>query len=123
MSDALSRSMQLDARREPRFAVHWRGRMQLPDARVIEMRLKDISESGMGMTAAEAVPSGAMFEVSVRVPDPGGSAQMTEVTGTVKIAYVAMRGYEFSVGVVWVDRDDAGRELMSRWIGRLRYRL
>lgn len=123
MSNALTKPTQLDARREPRFNVHWRGRLLLPDGRVIELRLKDISESGMGMTAAEAVPSGAMLKVSVRVPDPGGSAQMTEVTGTVQTAYVAMRGYEFSVGVVWVDRDAAGRELMSRWIGRLRYSL
>lgn len=121
MSDALSRSTQLDARREPRFNVHWRGRLQLPEGRVVEVRLKDISESGMGMTATEAVSSGAMLKVSVRVPDPGGSAQMTEVAGTVQTAYVAMRGYEFSVGVIWVERSDAGRELLSRWIARLRY--
>jgi hypothetical protein len=54
------------------------------------------------------------------VPDPGGSAQTTEVCGTVQTAYVAMRGYDFNVGVIWVERSDTGRELMSRWIGKLR---
>lgn len=123
MSNALSPSTQIDARREPRFNVHWRGRLRAADGRLIEVRTKDISDSGMGLVAAEAVPTGAMLAVTVRVPDPGGSAQLSEVSGTVQTAYVAMRGYEFIIGVVWVDRSDAGRELMSRWIGRLRYSL
>jgi PilZ domain len=123
MSNAIAQPPLFDARREPRHGVHWRGRVQLPDGRVIELRLKDISESGMGLIISEAVPSGATLAIAVRVPDPGGSAQTTEVTGTVQTAYVAMRGYDFNVGVIWVERDDAGRELMSRWIARLRYSL
>jgi hypothetical protein len=75
----------------------------------------------MGMTIGDVVPSGATLAIAVRVPDLGGSAQTTEVSGTAQIAYVAMRGYEFGAGVVWVDRGDEGRELMSRWIARLRY--
>jgi hypothetical protein len=121
MSNPRHQPLLFDARREQRYAVHWRGRMQLPGGRVIELRLKDISDSGMGMTASDAVPSGATLAIVVRVPDPGGSAQMTEVGGTVQTAYVAMRGYDFSVGAIWVERDEAGRELMSRWIGRLRH--
>jgi hypothetical protein len=120
MSNARHQPQLFDARREPRYAVHWRGRMQLPDGRVIELRSKNMSESGMGITASEAVPSGATLAIAVRVPDPAGSAQVTEVIGTVQTAYVAMRGYEFSVGTIWVERDEAGRELMSRWIGKLR---
>jgi PilZ domain len=123
MSHAIVQPPLFDARREPRYSVHWRGRVQLPGRRVIELRLKDISESGMGLITSEAVPSGATLAIAVRVPDPGGSAQTSEVTGTVQTAYVALRGYDFNVGVIWVERDDAGRELMSRWIARLRYSL
>jgi hypothetical protein len=123
MSSAARQSAQIDARREPRYNVHWRGRMQLADGRVIELRSRDISESGMGLTAAEAVPSGATLEIALRVPDPGGSAQVTEVCGTAQAVYVALRGYEFIIGVAWVKRSDAGRELMSRWMGRRRYSL
>jgi hypothetical protein len=121
MSTARHQPLLFDARREPRFHVHWRGRLQLQGGRVIELRLKDISESGMGLVTSDAVPSAATLAIALRVPDLGGSAQTTEVSGTVQTAYVAMRGYEFSVGAIWVERNDADRELMSRWIGRLRH--
>jgi hypothetical protein len=120
MSTARPQPLLFEARREPRFAVHWRGRLQGPGGRMIELRLKDISDSGMGMTISEAVPAGATLAIALRVPDPAGSAQMIEVSGTVQTAYVAMCGYEFNVGAIWALRTDAGRELMSRWIGRLR---
>ncbi len=120
MSTAHHQPLLFEARREPRFAVHWRGRLKGPGGRVIELRLKDISDNGLGLLTSDAVPTGATLAIALRVPDPGGSAQTTEVSGTVQTAYVAMRGYEFSVGAVWVERNDAGRELMSRWIGKLR---
>jgi PilZ domain len=111
--------MQIDARREPRFPVHWRAGLKLPGGQIIQLRVRDISDSGMGFVADAAVPNGATLEVRVRVPDPGEPAQAVDVAGTVKVAYVAMRGYEFAVGVTWVERDDAGRELMSRWMRKI----
>jgi hypothetical protein len=120
MSNARQLPQLFEARREPRYAVHWRGRLQGPGGRVIDLRVKDISDSGMGLTTSEAVPTGATLAIALRVPDPGGSAQTTEVSGTVQTAYVVMRGYDFNVGVIWVERSDTGRELMSRWIGKLR---
>jgi PilZ domain len=120
VNTVLERSMQIDARREPRYPVHWRAGLKLPIGRIIELRVKDISESGMGLVATEAVPSAAAtLEVRVRVPDPGNPAQAIDVAGKVKVAYVAMRGYEFAIGVTWVERDGAGRELMSRWMRKL----
>lgn len=121
MGEVPARSLQVDARREVRYPAHWRGRMQLADGRWVELRLKDISDSGMGVTCSDAVPAGVTLAVTVRVPDPGGSGQTTEITGTVQTAYVAMRGYEFAVGMTWVERNEAARELMSRWTARLRY--
>jgi c-di-GMP-binding flagellar brake protein YcgR len=115
----LERSTQIDARREPRFPVHWRAGLKLPDGRIIELRVKDISESGMGFVANEAVPPAATLEIRVRVPDPGNSAQTVDVAGTVKVAYVAMRGYEFAVGVTWAERTEADRALMSRWMRKM----
>ncbi len=120
MSNALQRSICVDARREPRYNVHWRARLQLLDGRRIDCRVKDISANGMGLQAAEPVPSGATLAVCVRVPDPGNSAQLSDLSGTVRVAYVAMRGYEFGIGVTWADRDAVGTELLSRWIGKLR---
>jgi PilZ domain len=120
VNTVLERSTQIDARREPRYPVHWRAGLKLPNGRIVELRVKDISESGMGFVATEAVPSAATtLEVRVRVPDPGNAAQTVDVAGTVKVAYVAMRGYEFAVGVTWIERDDADRELMSRWMRKL----
>jgi hypothetical protein len=112
-------SIQIDARREPRFPVHWRAGLKLPSGRIIELRIKDISESGMGLVANEAVPPAATLDVRVRVPDPGNPAQCVDVAGTVKVAYVAMRGYEFAAGVTWAERNEADRELMSRWMRKM----
>jgi PilZ domain len=114
------RSVQLvDARREPRLAVHWRARLLLPDGRGIDVRIKDISDSGMGLTARDAVPAGTTLSITVQVPDPGGTARATEVAGQVKVAYAVLRGYEFGVGTIWVEREPQARALMSRWIAKL----
>ena len=121
MSTILSQSVQIDARREPRVNVYWRARLQLPDGRCLEVRVKDISESGLGLIARDAVPAGATLAIALRVPDPGGSAEMTELVGQVKVAYAAMRGYEFGVGLIWVERAHPARALLSRWIAKLRY--
>ena len=115
----LERPTLIDARSEPRFAVHWRAVLKLPNGRIIELRVKDISGNGMGFIVAEAVPPAATLEVRVRVPDPGNPAQSVDVAGTVKVAYVAMRGYEFAVGVTWAERKEADRELMSRGLRKM----
>jgi hypothetical protein len=94
--------------------------LKLPNGRIVELRVKDISDSGMGLVATKAVPSAAdTLEVRVRVPDPGSPAQTVDVAGTVKVAYVAMRGYEFAVGVTWVERKETDRELLSRWMRKM----
>jgi hypothetical protein len=118
-SSAPERSLLSDARREPRFLVHWRAGLKLPDRRIVEVRVKDISESGMGFVANESVPCNATLEVRVRVPDPGNPAQTVDVAGTVRVVYVAMRGYEFAVGVAWVERNEADRALLSRWMRKM----
>ena len=119
MNDVFERSTQIDGRREPRFNVHWRAGLKLPNGRIIDLRVKDISESGMGLVAAEAVAPSVTLEVRVRVPEPDNPTQAVDVTGTVKVAFVAMRGYDFQIGVTWVDRGDAGRHQMARWMRRM----
>jgi c-di-GMP-binding flagellar brake protein YcgR len=119
MNNVRRQPLLIDARREPRFPVHWRAGLKLPDGRIIESRVKDISESGMGFVANDAVPPAATLEVRVRVPDPGNPAQWVDVAGTVKVAYVAMRGYEFAFGVTWAERKEADRELLSRWMRKM----
>jgi PilZ domain len=111
-----------DARREPRFNVHWRARLQLLNGHGVDVSVKDISGSGMGLVGSELAPADATLAIRVRVPDLRDPAQGIDVAGTVKVAYVALRGYEFAIGVTWIDRSDADRELMSRWIRRLSLR-
>lgn len=119
MNNLRRQPLLFDARREPRLPVHWRAGLKLPGGRIIELRVKDISESGMGFVADETVPNAATLEVRVRVPDPGNPAQTVDVAGMVKVAYVAVRGYEFAVGVTWAKRNEADRELMSRWMRKV----
>src|SRR6478752_2808967 len=46
-----------DSRTELRVKVSWQARMQLLDGRVIELKVRDISEGGVGLMSDEHIPA------------------------------------------------------------------
>ena len=45
-----------DSRKEQRVKVSWPARVQLPNGRVIELRVRDLSESGLGLLTEQHIP-------------------------------------------------------------------
>jgi hypothetical protein len=109
-----------DSRRALRVKVSWRARMQLPDGRVIELKVRDISEGGVGLTSDEHIPARTVVKFAMGVPPLDTGGQVTPVKGTIKTTYTAVHGSEFLCGGTWVQVPPAGLELVSMWIKRLR---
>ena len=107
-----------DSRTDLRVNVSWPGRMQLPDGCVIELKVRNISEGGVGLMSNENIPAytGVDFEMDVPPLDEGGKT--TLVKGKLKTTYTVVHGSEMLFGGTW-QVPPAGLELVSMWIKRL----
>ncbi len=121
MSDSVQNATAVDARREARHNVFWKALLKLPNGSTIEVVVKDISESGMGLVVNQPVPKGALLSIILRVPNPANPEQMLAGSGTVKVVYAAMQGDQFGVGAIWVERSEPVRLLLARWLRKLHF--
>ena len=110
----------VDSRREHRVKVSWPARVQLPGGRVIELRVRDLSESGVGLLTDHAVPPNLVLNFVVGVPGLNEPAKITPVSATIKTTYVVVQGRDLCCGATWVNLPADGRELLDKWIRRLR---
>ena len=108
-----------DSRTDLRVAVSWPARMQLPDGRVIDVRVRNVSEGGVGLMSAEPIPGGTVVDLEMRVPPFDQGDESTTVTGTIKTTYTVAQGAEILCGSTW-QAAPAGLEIVSMWIERLR---
>ncbi|MDQ5897886.1 MAG: hypothetical protein RLZZ592_1542 [Pseudomonadota bacterium] len=111
----------IDDRKEPRYQINWRARMTLPDGQVMDVRLQDISQSGVGMLSDVPVPGNSIISVVMGVPDPDNLARVMGVPVQVHIAYVVLNNHDFRVGGKWVNLNPAARDLLQAWIRRLSF--
>jgi hypothetical protein len=109
-----------DSRTGLRVKVSWPARMQLPDGHVLELKVRDISEGGVGLMSNEHIPASTVvnFEMVVPALDAGGGT--TPVKGTIKTTYTVVQGPEVLCGATWVQAPPAGLGLVNQWIKRLR---
>jgi hypothetical protein len=112
---------QIDGRREPRVAVSWRAMFRLPNGRVIETRVRDISESGLGLVCGDPVPTNTPIEIAVAVPDLVDVARSITIKGKVRCPYVVINGHDYRIGAQWAELDNASREMLKHHIKRQRY--
>jgi hypothetical protein len=110
----------LDARREQRVRVSWPARVQLPDSRVVELRVKDISEGGVGFVAPQPLPQKGSILFALGSPSLEDPKRIDALTGTVKIVYVVLQQGDYHVGAVWQDVADETREIIGKWVRRQR---
>jgi hypothetical protein len=113
----------IDSRKEPRYSVTWRGRLVLPDGQVQEVRVRDISEKGVGLLADFPVPSNTVMQLVLGVPDLRDLTRIMAVPVYINTAYVVMQSHDFRVGGTWVDLGDSVRELLQGWTRKLSYKL
>ncbi len=108
-----------DARAALRLEVSWPARMHLPDGRVIDLEVRNISESGVGLMAGADVPADIVVDFEMDVPQPDDAGETTPVKGMLKTTYTVAHGAKRLCGGNW-QAPPAGLELVTRWIARLR---
>ena len=109
-----------EARKEHRVKVSWPARVQLPDGRVIELRVRDLSESGVGLLTTGHIPAATVLNFAMGVPGLNEASKITPVSGTIKTTYVVIKGLDLFCGGMWVSLPADGRDLLDKWIRRLR---
>ncbi len=109
-----------EARAEQRVKVSWPARVQLPSGKVIELRVRDLAESGVGLVTDVHIPPSTVLNFALGVPGLNEPTRITPVTGTIKTTYVVVQGRDLCCGGTWVSLPADGRELLDKWIRKLR---
>jgi hypothetical protein len=109
-----------DGRAEHRVKVSWPARVQLPGGKVMTLRVRDLAESGVGLVTDSHIPPSTVLNFAIGVPGLNDPAKITPVTGTIKTTYVVVQGRDLCCGGTWVTLPAEGRELLDKWIRKLR---
>jgi hypothetical protein len=110
----------IDARREPRYNVSWRARIELPDGQFHEAKVRDISESGVGLQTEFSVTSRTNLQLTLGVPDLDDPTHVLAVPATLKVMFVVMQGHHFRVGGTWSNIGPQAQHFLHQWVKRLR---
>jgi len=102
-----------DARKEHRVKVSWPARVQLPNGRVIEVRVRDLSDSGVGLLTEHHIPSATVLNFAIGVPGLEDGSKITPVSGTLRTSYVVIKGVDLVCGGTWVSLPQDGRDLLD----------
>ncbi len=109
-----------EGRKEQRVKVSWPARVQIPSGKVIELRVRDLSESGVGLLTTVNIPAASVLKFAMGVPGLHEPTRITPVTGTIKTTYMVLQGPDICCGGMWVTLPEESRELLNKWIRRLR---
>jgi len=109
-----------DHRKESRVRANWRARVLLPDQRVVELNIFDLSESGMGLVSEIGIPPFSVLTIALAVPDLNDSKRITAIRGTIKTTHMTVRGQFIHCGCTWAEISADGRDLVNQWVRRLR---
>jgi hypothetical protein len=109
-----------EGRREHRVKVSWPGRVQLSDGKVLELRVRDLAESGVGLVTDHRIPPNTVLNFAMGVPGLDEATKITPVAGTIRTAYVVVQRRDLVCGGTWVTLPQESRELLDKWIRRLR---
>src|ERR1700761_1705654 len=71
-----------EGRKEQRVKVSWPARVQLPSGKVLELRVRDLSESGVGLVTDQHIPPNTVLNFAVGVPGLHETGKITPVSGT-----------------------------------------
>ena len=107
-----------DSRAKLRVQVSWPARMQLPDGRVIALKVRNVSEGGVGLMSDEDIPARTVVDFEMGVPQLDEGGKVTPVRGTIRTTYTVLHGSESLCGGTW-QAPPAGLELVNLWIERL----
>ncbi len=109
-----------ESRKEQRVKVSWPARVQLPGGRVVDLRVRDLSESGVGLLTNTSIPANSVLNFAMGVPGLNDPNKITPVSGTIKTTYLVVQGPDLCCGGMWVSLPESSREMLNKWIRRLR---
>lgn len=108
-----------ESRAALRVQVSWLARMQLPDGQVIELRVRNVSETGVGLLGDDRIPADTRVNFEMDVPSIDGRDGLLIAKGTIRTTYKVGHGSEILCGGTW-QAPPAGIERVKRWIEALR---
>jgi hypothetical protein len=82
--------------------------------------VRDLSESGVGLLTEHHIPAATVLNFAVGVPGLNEGGKITPVSGTIKTTYVVVKGLDLMCGGIWVQLPSDGRDLLDKWIRKLR---
>jgi hypothetical protein len=107
-------------RKESRVRANWQARVLLPDKRVVQLSLHDLSESGLGLVSEIGIPAHSVLQIALAVPGLDDASKITPVTGTIRTTHMTVKGPYVHCGGQWVTIAPDQRELVNQWVRRLR---
>ena len=116
----LSAKPTADNRKESRVRANWQARVLLPNDRIVELHVFDLSESGIGLISEVGIPAHSVLPLALAVPGLHDPSKITPVSGTIKTTHMTVRGHYIHCGGLWVDIASDQRELINQWVRRLR---
>lgn len=119
--DNIRPAPKIDDRKEPRLPVSWRGQITMPNGMRDNVRIRDISESGVGMLSPSPVPNQSLITVTMGVPDLTDPSRSVSVTGQLRVAFVVIQGHDYRIGGQWADLPAALRDMLKQYIKRSRF--
>lgn len=104
-----------DSRTDLRVDVCWPARMRLPGGHVIELKVRNVSEGGVGLMSEERIPADTVVNFEMDVPPLDEGGVITSVKGTIKTTYTVAQGSQVLCGGIW-QAPPAGLGLVRMWI-------
>ena len=109
-----------DGRKEARVRANWQARVLLPNDRILELNVVDISESGIGLVSEQGIPANSVLQLALAVPGLNEPTRITPITGSIKTTHMTVRGPLIHCGGTWVTLPGESRDLINQWLRRLR---
>ncbi len=109
-----------DGRKEARVRANWQARVLLPNDRIVELNVFDISESGIGLVSEQGIPANSVLQLALAVPGLNEPTRITPITGSIKTTHMTVRGPLIHCGGTWVTLPGESRDLINQWLRRLR---
>jgi hypothetical protein len=108
------------ARKESRVKVNWMARAKLANGRVADLRVRDITEEGIGLAGEVGIPPHTVLTFELAVPALNDNTRFTMVVCTMKTSHATVRGLDLIYGGTWVSIAPEAMELIRKWLKRLR---
>jgi len=96
--------------------ANWPARVLLPDNRIVELSVHDLSESGVGLVSGIGIPANSVLQIALAVPDLNDPTKITPVTGTIRTTHMTVKGHEVHCGGLWVTIAAEQRKLVDQWL-------